>query len=77
MHQWVGLLLGCPGKNRVKIWNLNNHSKQKIMNTIEDDDLTITPELQAKIDKARKEYKEGKTTTVRTLEELDAFLESL
>ena len=43
----------------------------------EDDDLTITPELQAKIDKARQEYKEGKTTTVRTHEELDAFLESL
>ena len=44
---------------------------------VEDDDLTITPELQAKIDKARQAYKEGKTTTVRTLEELDAFLESL
>ena len=44
---------------------------------VEDDDLTITPELQAKIDKARKEYKEGKTTTVRTHEQQDAFLESL
>lgn len=44
---------------------------------VEDDDLTVTPELQAKIDKARQEYKEGKTTTVRTHEELDAFLESL
>lgn len=47
------------------------------MNTVEDDDLTITPELQAKIDKAKKEYKEGKTITCRTHEELDAFLESL
>lgn len=47
------------------------------MNTVEDDDLTITPELQAKIDKARQESKEGKTTTVRTHEELDDFLESL
>ena len=44
---------------------------------VEDDDLTITPELQAKIDKARQEHKEGKTTTIRTHEELDAFLESL
>lgn len=44
---------------------------------VEDDDLAITPELQAKIDKARQAYKEGKTTTVRTHEELDAFLESL
>lgn len=44
---------------------------------VEDDDLTITPELQAKIDKARQACKEGKTTTVRNLEELDAFFESL
>lgn len=44
---------------------------------VEDEDLTITPELQAKIDKARQEYKEGKTTACRTHEELDAFLESL
>lgn len=45
--------------------------------TVEDDDLTISPELQAKIDKARQEYKEGKTITCRSHEELDAFLESL
>lgn len=44
---------------------------------VEENDLTITPELQAKIDKARQEYKEGKTTTIRTHEELDAFFESL
>ena len=44
---------------------------------VEDDDLAITPELQAKIDKARQEYKDGKTTTCRTHEDLDAFLESL
>lgn len=44
---------------------------------VEDDDLTITSELQAKIDKARQEYKEGKTIIVRTHEELDTFLESL
>ena len=54
----------------LKQWRISN-------DIVEDDDLTITPELQAKIDKARQAYKEGKTTTVRTLEELDAFLESL
>ena len=42
-----------------------------------DEDLDITPALQAKIDKARQEYREGKTTTIRTHEELDAFFESL
>lgn len=42
-----------------------------------EDDMDITPQLQAKIDKARQEYREGKTTTIRTHEELDAFFESL
>lgn len=42
-----------------------------------DEDLDITPALQAKIDQARQEYREGKTTTIRTHEELDAFFESL
>lgn len=44
---------------------------------VEEDDLTITPELQAKIDKARKEFKEGKTIPIHTHVELDAFFESL
>lgn len=39
--------------------------------------LSIIPELQAKIDKARQEDKEGKTITCRTSEELDAFLDTL
>ena len=44
---------------------------------VEKDDLTITPELQAKIDKARQEYKEGRTISVRSHEELDTLFESL
>ena len=35
---------------------------------VEDDDLIITPELQAKIDKARQEYKEGKTLRFESAE---------
>ena len=42
-----------------------------------DEDLDITPALQAKIDKARQEYKEGRTISIRTHEELDAFFDSL
>ena len=42
-----------------------------------DEDLDITPQLQAKIDQARLEYREGRTTTIRTHEELDAFFDSL
>ncbi len=44
---------------------------------VEDDDLTITPELQARIDKARAEIKAGHGITVHGREELDAYLESL
>lgn len=44
---------------------------------IEDDDLTITPELQAKIDKARAEIKAGNCVTLRSSEELDRYLETL
>ena len=42
-----------------------------------DEDLDITPQLQAKIDQARLEHREGRTTTIRTHEELDAFFDSL
>lgn len=42
-----------------------------------DDDLTISPSLQAKIDQARQNYREGKCVTVKTHEELDAYLDSL
>ncbi len=44
---------------------------------VEDDDLTITPELQARIDKARAEIKAGNGITVHGREELDVYLESL
>ena len=42
-----------------------------------DDDFTITPELQARIDKARAEIKAGECVTVRGKEELNAYLTSL
>lgn len=44
---------------------------------IEDDDLTITPELQARIDKARAEIKAGKCIILRSSEELNRYLETL
>jgi hypothetical protein len=42
-----------------------------------DDDLTITPALAAKIEKARKEFKEGKGTSLKTHEDIDKYFESL
>jgi len=37
----------------------------------------LTIELQAKIDKARRESKEGKTTVIKSHEDLDKYLESM
>ena len=44
---------------------------------VSDDDLTITPELQSRIDKARAEIKAGKCISVHGKEELNAYLDSL
>ena len=44
---------------------------------ITDDDLTITPALAAKLEKARREYKEGKTVSLKSHEEIDKYFESL
>lgn len=44
---------------------------------VKEKELTITPELKAKIDKAREEYKRGETITLRTHEDIDRYFESL
>lgn len=41
------------------------------------EDLMITPELQARIDKARKEIKSGKCVTLKSSEDIDAYFDSL
>lgn len=53
-----------------------NHRMYTIL-PVEDDELSITPALQAKIDRARQDYKEGKCSSCDTPEELSSFLESL
>jgi hypothetical protein len=44
---------------------------------IEDDDLTITPAMAAKIENARKEYKKGKGVSLKSHEDIDKYFESL
>ena len=44
---------------------------------VSEDDLTITPELAAKIEKARQEYREGKTISLKTREDVDRYFESM
>ena len=41
------------------------------------EDLMITPELQARIDEARKAYREGNCVACHNKEELKSFLDSL
>ena len=44
---------------------------------VSEDDLTITPELAAKIEKARQEYHEGKTISLKTHDDVDRYFESM
>ena len=44
---------------------------------VEDDDLTITPELQAKIDKARQEFREGRITHFETAADMQKWMDEL
>lgn len=44
---------------------------------VSEDDLTITPELAAKIEKARQEYREGKTISLKNHEDVDKYFESM
>jgi antitoxin (DNA-binding transcriptional repressor) of toxin-antitoxin stability system len=41
------------------------------------EDLMITPELQARIDKAREEIKSGKCVALKSSEDIDAYFDSL
>lgn len=44
---------------------------------VEDDDLTITPELKARIDKAKAEIKAGNCVTLKSHAEIEAYFDSL
>ena len=56
-----------------------NRGKQKTYAIIpvEDDDLAITPELAAKIEKARQEFREGKGISLNSRDEMEKWFDSL
>lgn len=57
---------------------IRRRGKRSYMLTpIYDSDITITPELEQKIERARTEIKGGKCTTLRSQEDIDAYFESL
>ena len=56
---------------------IRRKNKLYMIVSVEDDNSTITPELAAKIDKAREEYRQGNYISCSTSEELQAYLDSL
>jgi antitoxin (DNA-binding transcriptional repressor) of toxin-antitoxin stability system len=48
-----------------------------MLTPVSDSDFVITPELEKRLEEGRKEYRESKTISFKTKEELHSFLESL
>ena len=44
---------------------------------VQEEDLTITPELAQKIEQARQEHREGKGVTLKSQEDIDKWFDSL
>lgn len=63
--------------NGDKIIIRRNKKQAYTLIPVSDDDLTFTPELQAKIDKAREEYRHGETLHFDNIDELHTWMDSL
>lgn len=48
-----------------------------ILTPVYDNDFVITPELEKRLEEGRRQYREGKTISLKTKEELHSFLDSL
>lgn len=44
---------------------------------VNDDDLIVSPSLEAKMEKARQEYREGKTVVLKSHDDIDKYFDSL
>ena len=56
---------------------IRRNSKLYTLVPVEEDDLSITPVLAAKIERARQEYREGKTVSLKSHEDIDQYFESM
>ncbi len=74
-RQHLGATLDRAAKGEEVL--IKRHNEYFVLSKVEREDLTITPELQERIDKARKDYEEGKCITCHNEEELQAFFDSL
>ena len=68
-----GFIKSCYLRNR-KFKSINVMALS--IRDIEDDEQTISPELQAKIEKGRKEYLRGETLHFETKDEMNKWLAS-
>ena len=59
-----------------RVYIRRNHKLYTIV-PVEEDDLEITPALAAKIEAARKEFREGKTISLGSHEEVNNYFESM
>ena len=62
-------------------WGEDYHTQRKkqayTLVPVYDEDMDITPQLQAKIEQARQEYKEGKTLRFESAEEVQKWMDEL
>lgn len=48
-----------------------------MLTPVYDEDFSLSPELEARLEESRRQYREGKVTACTTKEELNGFLEKL
>ena len=56
---------------------IRRKNKLYVLTSVGEEDLTLTPELQKRIDEARASYRTGNVVSAKTKEELHSLLDSL
>lgn len=60
-----------------KVFVSRGSKKMYAIIPVTDDDLMVSPSLEAKIAKARQEYSEGKTVVLKSHDDIDKYFDSL
>lgn len=80
-HFQASLLDELKAKAKASNRSLNNYVESLLMEILgvadKDDELLITPELQNKIDKARKEHRSGETLMFKTADDTIKWMDAL
>lgn len=77
----ASLLDELKAKAKASNRSLNNYVESLLMEILgvadKDDELLVTPELQQKIDKARKEHRNGETLVFKTADDAIKWMDAL